>query len=321
MKVPVSWLGQYFATPIDPDEIADRLTLAGIEVERIQGVGALDPLVIVAEVSAIAPLPNGSFKLSLRADRARTVVSNAAGLAVGQRIALALPGATLFSESLDALVDVVESEVYSVVSQGMVAHRRALGIGDDTEQAVTFGSGAAPGSSVAAALSGAGLGSADRVLWLAILPNIARCQSVVGVAREIAALARVKLEPASEPPVLDAPNGLSPTIEARDAASVLRVTLLENVRVGESPRYVKERLLLGGMTPINNVVDASNYVMLEVGQPTHPYDADLLASLDLGVRRARPGDRLLTLQQAEGDEPMALPEGVPLIVSKDAPVA
>lgn len=320
MKVPVSWLQQYFRAPIEPEPIADRLTLAGIEVERVQGVGALDPLVVVAEISALTALPNAAFKLSLVADRARTVVSNAAGLRVGQRIALALPGATLFSDAGDALLDVGESEVYGARSEGMVAHRAALGLGDDTKEAVTFGAGVALGSPVAAALSGA-LGRADRVLWLAILPNIARCQSMRGVAREVAALSRLELAPEREPPALEAPNTLAPSITAPDAASVLRVTLLENVRVGASPRYVTDRLLLAGMTPINNVVDASNYVMLELGQPTHPYDADLLSSLDLGVRRARAGERLLTLQQPEGEEPMPLPEGVPLIVAKDAPVA
>jgi phenylalanyl-tRNA synthetase beta chain len=320
MKVPVSWLSQYFEAPVDAYRVADRLTLAGVEVERVQGVGALDPLVIVAEVKEVAPLPNGAFKLSLAADRARTVVSNAKGLEVGQHIALALPGATLFSEALDALVDVGESEVYGVASEGMVAHQAALGIGDDATVAVRFDKRVAPGTGVAEALAGK-LGSADRVLELAILPNIARCQSMRGVAREIAALSKLPLKTEVSPPALEAPSQLTPSIEARDAASVLRVTLLEEVTVGESPRYVKERLLLGGMAPINNVVDASNYVMLELGQPTHPYDADLLASLDLGVRRSRKGDRLLTLQQPEGEEPMALPEGVPLIVSNDAPVA
>lgn len=321
MKVPVSWLSQYFEAPIDAARVADRLTLAGVEVERVQGVGALDALVIVAEIRELSALPNGAFKLSVSADRARTIVSNAKGLAVGQRIAVALPGATLFSEALDALVDVGESEVYGVVSEGMVAHAAALGIGSDASVAVTFDSGAAPGTAVAAALAAKPLGSADQVLELAILPNIARCQSMRGVAREIAALSKLTLKPEASPPALSAPSNAKPSIEARDAASVLRVTLLEGVTVRESPRYVKERLLLGGMTPINNVVDASNYVMLELGQPTHPYDADSLPSLDLGVRRARSGDRLLTLQQAEGEEPMPLPEGVPLIVSKDVPVA
>ncbi|MFZ5891566.1 MAG: phenylalanine--tRNA ligase subunit beta [Myxococcota bacterium] len=321
MKVPVSWLQQYFDAPLDAHRIADRLTLAGIEVEHVQGVGALDPLVLVAQVTQVTPLAGGAFKLGVVADRARTVVTNAPGLTAGARIAVALPGATLFSEALDSLVEVGESEVYGVASEGMLAHRAALGIGDDASRAVTFGDDVPAGTPVAKALAERDLGHADRVLSLAILPNIARCQSMRGVAREVAALSRLELRPQREPAPFSAEGSLNPSIEAPDAASVLGLTLLENVRVGESPRYVKERLLLGGMTPINNVVDASNYVMLELGQPTHPYDAELLSSLDLGVRRARAGDRLLTLQQAEGEEPMPLPEGVPLIVSDDAPVA
>ncbi|MGC4091031.1 MAG: phenylalanine--tRNA ligase beta subunit-related protein [Polyangiaceae bacterium] len=321
MKVPVSWLDRDFVAPVDAPTAAERLTLAGVEVERLQGVGALDPLVLVAELREVSPLASGAFKLGLFADRARSIVSNAPGLAAGKRIAIALPGATLFGASADELSEVSQGEVYGVLSEGMVVHAAALGTGEDATQPLFFGPEVKAGTPVAEALGAGSLGHADRVLELAILPNIARCQSMRGVAHEVAALLKLELGAETLPPALSAPSQLKPSIEARDAASVLRVTLLQNVRVGASPDYVKRRLLLGGMTPINNVVDASNYVMLELGQPTHPYDADRLPSLDLGVRRARPGERLLTLQQAEGDEPMLLPEGVPLIVSNDQAVA
>lgn len=319
MKVPFSWLQDFFESPLSAADVSETLTLSGIEVDKFQNVGVFDPLVVAAEITELSPVPkaNGVYKLSVGADRRRSVISNARGLAVGKKVALALPGATLFGGPELSLVEVDAGEAYGQPSEGMLAHAYGLGIGRDSETALEVD--APPGTPVAAAL-GAPEGG-DRVLWLSILPNIARCQSMLGVAREVAALLNVPLRPRKEPNPLPESEPLSPTISAADAASVLTVTLVENVRVGESPDWLKRRLVLAGMTPINNVVDASNYVMLDIGQPSHPYDADKLPDLALGVRRTRAGERLLTLQQLETDEPMQLPEGIPVIVSGDVPVS
>ncbi|HEY8943602.1 MAG TPA: phenylalanine--tRNA ligase subunit beta [Polyangiaceae bacterium] len=322
MKVPLSWLQEFFADPLDVREVAEKLTLSGIEVEQVQGIGALDPLVVAGEISAVEPVAKfpGVNVLTVMADRRRTIVSTVAGLTPGRTVAVALPGATLFDALELGLLDVQETESYGQRSEGILVHAWNLGLGPDRDRPVELVS-ARPGQSAAEALVNSKLGAADCVLWLAILPNIARCQALVGVAREVAALLGKSLRERVAPPPLHAAGALAPSITAKDACTVLSVTLLENVRVAESPEWLRRRLVLAGMTPINNVVDASNYVMLELGQPTHPYDADRLPSLDLGVRRARAGDRLLTLQQAEGEEPMELPAGVPLIVSNDEPVA
>jgi len=323
MKVPVSWLREYFPSPLDPYEAAERLTLSGVEVESVQPVGLLDPLVVVAEIRAeraIAGQPSAR-EYEIAADRTRRLVSNAAGLSVGRKVAVALPGATLFSADLSELDEVRQSEVYGVASEAVLVSAAALGIGDDATEPVWVASSALPGTPAVSVLPVDTITDTDRVLHLAILPNIARCQSMVGVAREVGALLRREVANPPGSPAYSAERKLSPTISAPDAASVLGVTLLVNVKVCDSPRWLRRRLALAGMTPINNVVDASNYVMLELGQPTHPYDARLLPSLDLGVRRSRQGERLLTLQQAEGEEPMLVPEGVPLIVSNDVPVA
>ncbi|HET9955229.1 MAG TPA: phenylalanine--tRNA ligase subunit beta [Polyangiaceae bacterium] len=325
MKVPFSWLMQYFASPLDPLEVAERLTLSGIEVEEVRGVGALDPNVVVGEVREVSALPGGAgFRLVVDTGGTRSIVTRAEGVSVGQKLAVALPGATLLSSNLEQLEDVSESEVRGVRSAGMLASAATLGIGSDAEHAFLFGADAPIGAPVSQVFS-ATKSEADWVLLLAILPNIARCQSMLGVAREVAALLAQPLTPPAPIAAIrishEGPSKLAPQIQAPDVGRVLRLTLIENVQVTESPRWLKRRLLLAGMTPINNVVDASNYVMLELGEPSHPYDADLLPSCDLAVRRARAGERLLTLQQAEGEEPMALPEGVPLIVSADRPVA
>ena len=320
MKVPYSWLLEFVDPGRSPEEIAEKLTISGVEVETLQGVGALDPKVVVGEVRALEALSKvpGVQTLVVLADRERRIVSNAQGLAVGKRIAVALPGATLFGGPELDLVEVEESEVYGQPSEGVVVHAQNLGLGRDVEKPIEL-PGAPPGAEVAPLLGG--VGAADRVLWLAILPNIARCQAMIGVARELSALFDVPLKARPEVPAFSAERTLSSSISDPDVASALTLTLIENVRVGPSPEWLLRRLVLGGMTPINNVVDASNYVMLELGQPTHPYDADKLPRLELGVRRARIGDRLLTLQQPEDAEPLPIPEGVPVITSNDAPVA
>ncbi len=321
MKVPVSWLSEYFAQPIDARELSERLTLSGIEVDSITPVGALDPQVVVCELLALTELRPGTQRLEVQADRRRVLVSNAAGLAVGQRLALALPGATLFTADQAGLDEVRAAEAFGVNSEAVVANAATLGLGDDATRPVLLPASAPLGAPLAAVLSLGREAVTDEVMLLAILPNIARCQAMVGVAREVAALLRRELRLPAQPAALPPTSALSPSITAEDACTALSVTLLEGVQVTTSPRWLQRRLALAGMTPINNVVDASNYVMLELGQPTHPYDADRLPSPDLGVRRSRSGERLLTLQQAETDEPAALPEGVPVITSADVPVA
>lgn len=322
MQVPLSWLKTYLEAPLELSEVVDRLTLSGIEVEHTQPVGASDPRVVAAEIRSLDALAQGLFRVTVAADRERTVVSGAQGLSVGDRVALALPGAFLFSES-GGLREVTAQTLRGVESEGALVHALDLGIGADTETPLRVRKSAdngAPALSFLETAPGSAQGG-DVVLHLSILPNIARCQSMRGVAREVAAVLGRPLPGFETPAAFSAPERLSPTIEARAECSRLGVTLIEKVRVTDSLEWLRRRLCLAGMTPVNNVVDASNYVMLELGQPTHPYDADRLKSLDLGVRLARSGERLLTLQQPDGEEPAPIPEGVPLIVSGDEPVS
>jgi len=165
----------------------------------------------------------------------------------------------------------------------------------------------------------------DTVLDVDVKPNRGDALSILGLAREVSAATGAPIR-WQEPQVRETPGATTAerlVVEVDDREGCPRFVgrWVDGVTIGPSPDRVQMRLLAAGLRPISNVVDASNYVMLELGQPTHPYDAELLPSKDLGVRRARAGDRLLTLQQAEGDEPLLLPEGVPLIVSNDVPVA
>ncbi len=322
MRVPVSWLQEHFEDELSVSEVAERLTLSGIEVEKVFSVGAYDPLVVVCEITKLTPVAStpGVLLLEVSADRTRQIVSNAPGLERGRKLALALPGATVFAED-GALREVEATTLYGQSSEGALCAAAHLGVGSDFATPLALDEGAASGTPLLKLLTASSEWQADQVLLIAILPNIARCQAMRGVAREVSALLSKRLKPFDEPAAFTAGSGVSPSITARDACLALTLTLIDGVRVTDSPPWLQRRLVLAGMTPINNIVDITNYVMLEFGQPTHAYDADKLPSLNLGVRHARPGERLLTLQQAEGDEPLEVPHGVPLITSDDQPVA
>ena len=164
---------------------------------------------------------------------------------------------------------------------------------------------------------------ADQVLVLSILANTARVQSIVGAAREVAAITGSTLHEdldlvglPEQTASLRPTAGVAPELCRR--FSVAEVT---NVKVTTSPPWLQRRLALIGVEPINNIVDAANYVMFELGQPMHTYDADLLPDMRLGVRLSRAGERLHTIAQPDDEEPIALPEGVLVIESSDTPVA
>lgn len=164
----------------------------------------------------------------------------------------------------------------------------------------------------------------DTVLTLAILPNIARCYAITGVAREIAAVMDTDLRGTPPPAPLGLRDGdgpITPALGEGGPCKRFGTALIEGVRVTPSPKWMQDRLNLAGVGPINNIVDASNYVMLELGQPTHCYDADRLPALKLAVRPSRGGERMRTLAQNDEEAPADLPAGTLLIDAGGTPVA
>jgi phenylalanyl-tRNA synthetase beta chain len=145
MQVPLSWLQTHFEAPLELSELVDRLTLSGIEVEHVQPVGARDPRVVVAEILTVTPLAAGVSRLVLAVDRERTLVSGAPGLSVGDRVALALPGALLFSAT-EGLHEVAEQRLRGVASEGALVHALDLGLGRDSENPVRVRKGAENGA-------------------------------------------------------------------------------------------------------------------------------------------------------------------------------
>jgi phenylalanyl-tRNA synthetase beta chain len=312
MRVPISWLKEFVEIPLPVDELADRMTFAGLEVAAVERIGVPgSPLpwdrerLLVGRVREVAPHPDADRLVLATVEygqgRVKTVVTGAPNLAVGQAgqtVAFALEGARLWDAHAETrqTLTLKGRKVRGVYSDGMVCSERELGISEAHEGILLLDDDAPVGAPLADVLG-------DEVLELEILPNMARCLSVLGVAREVAALTggRARIP---QPSLLAAGGPIAgkvrlaiadPTLSARYTAS-----LIAGVRIGPSPGRMQRRLRLAGVRPINNVVDATNYVMLEWGQPLHAFDYDCLVRRaggvpEITVRPARPGETLVTL--------------------------
>ena len=312
MRVPLSWLTDFAPFEGDPAHLASVLDDLGLVVEEVQRVGEGLGDVIVARVLEIGTIPG--------ADRIRRVVVEAGGEPVevvcgawnfheGDLIPFAPVGSVL-----PGGLEIGRRKMKGVVSNGMLCSGRELGLTEDHEGILIVhdatGSGDGDGSDLPAALTpGArlidalGLGP-DTVFDIAVEANRPDAWCVAGIARDLAAALHLPFSlPEPPAPVTDpgAPVGTLATVEVLDLDLCPRFTarVLLGVGVGPSPDWIARRLTLAGMRPINNVVDASNYVMLDLGQPTHPYDLDLVGGNGLRVRAARPGEVVTTLDGIE----------------------
>lgn len=300
MKIPLSWLREYVDVNIDVDELAHKLTMAGNEVDAIERFGHIDN-VVVGEVIEVNPHPNAD-RLRLvtvnDGDAMHEVVCGAPNVAAGQKIAYASIGAHLFdpySDEPGKTRRLRRSKIRGVESSGMVCSEKELGIGEDHDGILVLPSGSNIGSPIGDVLG-------EAVLDLELTPNRPDCLGVVGVARDVAALTGETLRM----PSLDYETA------GPDVAALTKVTVVDgdlspryvgavirNVNIGPSPPWLQERLHAIGERPINNVVDATNFVMFELGQPLHAFDYDKVADHHVIVRRAAPGEKLTTLDGVE----------------------
>ena len=315
MRVPISWLNEFVDIPIPVTDLAERLTFAGLEVASVETLGLPGSALpwdrermVVGSILDVTPHPNADRLLLASVDygagRTKTVVTGAPNLKVGdrgQKIAFALEGARLLDAygATPAVATLTGRKVRGVFSDAMVLSEKELGLSDDHEGVLLLDEAAPVGTPLADYLG-------DTVLELEILPNMARCLSILGVAREVAALTggRVRVP---EPGMAAAglPVGERVRIEIADATLCARytATLITGVAIGPSPEWMRRRLRLAGIRPISNVVDVTNYVMLEWGQPLHAFDYDVL------VRRAK-GVPCITVRPARAGEVMTTLDGV-----------
>jgi phenylalanyl-tRNA synthetase beta chain len=295
MKVPMRWLADFVETGLTPEELANRLTMAGLEAEKIEEIGADWEKIYVGVVTKVEPHPNAD-RLSLAEVAAGphhlTVVTGAPNIAEGQKVALALAGAKLVDgHSDDGEVKVLKPVVMrGVKSEGMACSEKELGISDEHEGILVLSPEAPVGVPLKEWLG-------DTVIEFEITPNLVHAFSILGIAREAAVLTD---RPLHLPPTADLaalPPGAEDLvrIEAPDLCPRYMGIVIEGVTVGPSPDWLARRLTAAGMRPINNVVDVTNYVMHEIGQPLHAFDRSWLHEGRIVVRRALPGETIETL--------------------------
>ena len=294
MKVPVKWLRELVQTDLSSEEIARRMTLAGLEAEGIERVGAEWDNVYVGFVEKVERHPDADrlvLATVAAGEHHLIVVTGAPNIAEGQRVALALAGARLVDPYVETLQykTLKPSKIRGVQSEGMVCSEKELGLSDEHEGIMLLPDDAPVGAPLREYLG-------DDVIEFEITPNLVHAFSVLGIARELAAILGLPVESI---PLADVTSTMHDdsrvTIEDAALAPRCAMAIIENVTIGPSPDWMQRRLTLAGMRPINNVVDITNYIMAEIGQPMHPYDADTLAEPGLIVRLAQPGERLETI--------------------------
>ena len=299
MLIPLSWLRKYVPISTSPKELAHRLTMAGTEISAVEETGAeWDPdKVMVGHVLNVDPHPNADRltlpTVDLGGGESATVVCGAPNIAAGQKIAFAREGARLFSNRSGKVEPLRAAKIRGVVSTGMVCSERELGLGEDHEGILVLDDDAPTGTPLVDYLG-------DAVLDAEITPNRPDCLSMLGMAREVAAVTgETVTEPDLEYPEDGPPIEERMKVEIADPDLCPRYTagLVTGVTVGPSPRWLREALVKAGLRPINNIVDVTNHVMLEYGQPMHAFDFDTLKDGAIVVRKARPGERLATLDE------------------------
>lgn len=298
MKISLNWLREFVDLPETPDELRVVLDDLGLVVEGIERVGdGLDD-VVVARVEEIRPIP-GADRVRLVVVEAGNgpleIVCGATNFAVGNHVPLAPVGARLPGDFV-----ISARTMRGVTSQGMLCSSRELNLSDEHEGLMVLDAvvTARPGEHLLEALGVV----PDAVFDISVEGNRPDAWSVEGVARDLATrLGRTLRSPACAEPNSpeDSATFASAGIDDSDLCGRLTVSVLRNVSVVASPTWIAQRLLGAGLRPISNVVDASNLVMLELGQPTHPYDASRVGRRTLRARRARPGETLTTLDGVE----------------------
>jgi phenylalanyl-tRNA synthetase beta chain len=316
MKVSFNWLRELvdLKPGVTVDSVAEKLTLAGLEVESIERRGRDVRGVVVAEVRGARPHP-AAEKLSIvrvvAGGAEEEVVCGAPNVpAAGGRVAWAPPGAALpGGRTLD------RRDIRGVSSPGMLCSEVELGLGEQADGILILPPGAATGADLASAL-----GLLDEVLEVNVTPNRPDALSHAGIAREVAALFGTswRLPGADEVAAAPFPTGHGVDVDIRDPAACPRYTarLVTGLRVGPSPLALRVRLAACGVRAISNLVDVSNYVMLELGHPLHAFDLDKLSD-GVQIRRAGRGERMTTLDGAD----RALQESDVVIADGRGPVA
>lgn len=295
MNISLEWLRSYVDIPLSVTELADRLTMVGLEVDAIHHRHEHLGQVITARVEKVDRHPHAD-RLSLctvsDGTRRYQVVCGAPNVREGIVVPLAVVGA-----SLPGGLVIRETTIRGMVSQGMICSRMELGLGENDGGIWVLPEETAVGVPLRDALEVEGV-----VLEISITPNRGDCLSVLGIAREVAAICGTRLiVPAVDLVESGRPIAELTSVQVEDPAGCPRYSarIVEGVTVSPSPDWLRRRLEDSGLRAINNIVDVTNYVLLEMGQPLHAFDWNRLRERRIVVRRAYPGERLTTLDGVE----------------------
>lgn len=329
MKISTNWLSDYVKTDLSPEKLGDLLTMSGLELEEIERFGVDVEGVVVGYVLEVLKHPNADrltlCKVDLGEDEPVQIVCGAPNVAAGQKVPVATVSTTLMLPSREnpderVPVKIKKSKLRGEVSEGMICAEDELGLGDDHDGILVLDDSARVGQSFSAYLAGTGRANNDAVLDLAITPNRPDATSHIGVARDVATLTGEPLlfpETDSTEPGGEAAEQLFVDIEDPEGCPRYVGMVIRDVAVGPSPDWLKSRLEVIGLRPINNVVDVTNFVLHELGQPLHAFDYDLVTGQKIVVRRSTKGESITTL---DGEE-RKLPEDTLLICDAEKPVA
>ncbi|GAB4241801.1 MAG: phenylalanine--tRNA ligase subunit beta [Candidatus Methylacidiphilales bacterium] len=311
MKLSLEWLSAFVRAPLDPVVLAEQLTMSGTEVEAIDSIGFRSDLVVTARIESFVQHPNAD-RLSVcqvnDGKGLRQIVCGAKNFSAGDVVPLALPGA-----ELPGGFKIKESKLRGELSQGMMCSAKELGLGEGSEGLLLLDRAQAPGVPLHQVIP------ADTVLTLEVTPNRSDLLSVRGLAREIGALGY----PLELPPVGSKASGdpADWTVRVESPGACPRYTLqvVRGIQVGPSPDWLRRRLEASGIRPINNVVDITNYVLLEFGQPLHAFDVGRLQGRTISVRQAVEGESFLALNgktySLSGDDLVIADEAGPVALA------
>ena len=298
MKASLRWLRNYVDISLTLGELAKKLTMAGMEVKAIQKVGGTWNNMVVGEVTALNPHPNADrLKLATvnLGSQQVTVVCGAPNISPGQKVPFAQAGAQLIDGHTGGVISLKPTKIRGILSEGMVCSEKELGISDSHEGIMVLPPEAPVGVPLAEYLG-------DAIFDLDITPNHPDCLSVIGIAREIHALTGQSLHlPEIHYDEVGAPINSFVSVDIVEPNLCPRycASLIMGIKIAPSPDWLQQRLSSCGMRPINNIVDVTNYVMLEYGQPLHAFDYHKLRGKQIIVRRARDGETITALDGVE----------------------
>jgi len=311
MKVTWSWLGDWTELPETPEALAMILAKRGFPVQSLERGASFDPTIVIGQVLEVSPHPNADrlrlCSVDVGSSERLSIVCGASNVAAGQRVAVAQIGSKLPDGT-----KLRKAKIRGVESQGMICSERELGLSQESE-----GIWVLPGTPDVGAPLSAVIGSKDTVLDVEVTSNRTDCLSVRGLAREIASAVGKPLKAAA--PLKASGRGSLPAVTIENPADCGRymARVVTGLTVGPSPRWLVERIEAAGFRSISNVVDATNYVLREWGQPIHAFDASKVGGNEIRVRRATKSESLTLLDGKK----VALHEGVLLIADKERPLA